>query len=360
MQFQPTLKSSAADLRRSTTMNKRLINLTILSFTLFWLFPSCATDKEKLFNELKEHKARSASTWSKFLGKDIKDRILPAPDIIIDYLIKDNQLQGFKERPQKAKIDDAFFSDIVTAITELPLPVRNHIHKHLAAVFLVEKLGGTGSAELLRNSGNNKLGFIVLDAGSLNKKANAWASWRENSAFANKGIYTIEAEIEQKGNDNRMAAIQYIVLHEIGHLIGVAKRAHPHWIKGGHPQKWPFTKISWLSWEGGLKGKSRFDDIFPKRSKIKYYSFANAALTSEEIYEIYDRFLRTDFVSLFASTNMYDDFAETYAMYVHVILQNKPWKISVMKDHKKELEIITPILDKRCETKKSYLDGMFK
>jgi len=47
-------------------------------------------------------------------------------------------------------------------------------------------------------------------------------------------------------------------------------------------------------------------------------------------------------------------------MYVHVILQNRPWKIRIIKEGKKELEITNPILDKRCETKKSYLDRMFR
>ena len=350
----------AGELCRSTTMKKQLTNLIIYAITLPVIACSQAVDKEALFNKQKNHKALSASTWSGLTGKGINDRILIAPDIIIDYLIRDNQLQGYRERPQKAEIDDDFFSDIVAAISEMPQSVRNHISEHLVAVFLVEQLGGTGFCELLRDSDENKLGFIVLDVGSLDRKANEWASWRENSPFALKGIYSIETEIEQESNNNRTAAIQYILLHELGHLIGVVKRVHPHWVTGGNPQKWPFTKLSWQTSEGGLKGKSKFDDTFSNRSEIKYYSFENAPLASKEIHEIYDRLLETDFVSLYAATNMYDDFAETYAMYVHVILQHRPWKIRIMNAGKKELELTNPILDKRCETKKSYLDGMFK
>ena len=320
-------------------MNKRLLNLFIFLITLLWAFPLYTADKESLLRELRQHKARSASTWSEFTGKGFKDRILPAPDIIIDYLRKDNQFQGYKERPQKPEIDAEFFSDIVKAVVELPKSVRSHIHEHMIAVFLVEELGGSAYAELLRDFDNNKMGFIVLDVGSLNRKANEWASWRENSPFVRKGLYVIEAEIEQKTNDHRMAAIQYIFLHESGHLIGVAKRAHPHWFKGGHPQSWPFTKLSWLSRKGGLKGKSKFDDTFKNRKKIKFYSFKNASLTSKEIYETYAQFLKTDFVSLYAATNMYDDFAETYAMYVHVILQDRPWKIRIIKEGEKVKDV---------------------
>jgi hypothetical protein len=341
-------------------MNKKFQILLIFSITLLWAIPSYAVDKKALFNELKQHDARSVSTWSGFIGKGIKDRILPAPDIIIDYLIKDNKFQGYNERPKKPEMDPEFFSDIVRAIVELPKSVRNHIHEHVVAVFLVEELGGTAYGELLRDFDNNKMGFIVLDVGSLNRKANEWASWKENSPFAAKGISIIEAEIEQKNNDNRMAAIQYIFLHEVGHLVGVAKWAHPNWFMGGHPQKWPFTKLSWLTLESGLKGKSKFDETFTNRSKIKFYSFKDAQLTSKEIDGTYGQLLKTDFVSLCAATNMYDDFAETYAMYVHVVLQDRPWKIRIIKEGKTLREIINPILDKRCEIKKRYLDRMFK
>ena len=231
----------------------KFLYLLIYSITLIFTFPLFAADNETLLRELKLHKARSASTWSEFVGKDIKSRILPAPDIIIDYLRKDNQLQGYNEWPKKPEIDPEFLSDIVRAVVELPETVRNHIHEHVMAIFLVEELGGTAYGELLKDFDKSKLGFIVLDVGSLNKKANEWTSWRANSPFAMKGMYIIEAEIEQKSNDYRTAAIQFILLHEVGHLVGVAKEMYPNWFMGGDPQKWPFTKLSWLKWERGFK-----------------------------------------------------------------------------------------------------------
>jgi hypothetical protein len=341
-------------------MNKRLLNLFIFSITLLWAFPLYTADKESLLRELRQHTARSASTWSEFTGKGFKDRILPAPDKIIDYLRKDNQFQGYKERPKKPEIDHEFLSDIVNAFAELPEVVMKSMNQHVVALFLVEELGGTAYGELLRDFDNNKLGFIVLDVSSLNRKANEWISWRANSPFVMKGRYIIEAEIEKKISDDRKAAIQYILLHEVGHLIGVAKGAHPNWITGGHPQKWPFTKLSWITMERGLIGKSKYDEIFTNRNKLKFYAFQNASLTSEDIGETYDQLLKTDFVSLYASTNMYDDFAETYAMYVHVVLQNRPFKIKIIKEGITEKVITNPILEKRCDGKKRYLDIFFK
>lgn len=345
---------------RSANMKLKIFNLFIFAITLICAFPLYSSDKKSLFRELKQHKARSASTWSEFTRKGFKDRILPAPDIILDYLRKDNQLQDSTERPRKPEIDSEFVTDIVNAYLELPEAVRSHINEHVVAFFLVEELGGTAYAELLRDFANNKLGFIVLDVGSLNKKANEWISWRENSPFDMKGSYIIQAEIESEINNLRKTAIQYILLHEVGHIVGVAKGAHPNWIAGGHPKKWPFTRLSWITLKKGLQGKSVYDRIFPKRNKIKFYSFQKAFLTSEDIGETYDQLLKTNFVSLYASTNMYDDFAETYAMYVHVILQNRPLTIKILKEGTTVLLIKNPILQERCGSKKRYLDKLFE
>jgi hypothetical protein len=341
-------------------MDAKTCRIWIYAIILLSTAPLFAADNEALIAELEGHPARSAVTWSEYAGKDIKSRILPAPDIIIDYLRKDNQLQGYPELPKRPQIDPEFLSDIVSAVAGLPDAVRNHIHEHVAAIFLVEELGGSAYGELLREFDKNKLGFIVLDVGSLNRKANEWISWRENSPFSGKSTYTLHAEIEEKSNDSRAAAIQYILLHEIGHLVGAAKGAHPNWLTGDHPQNWPFTKASWSTWDGGFKGKSKYDETFVNRSKLKFYSFQDAPLTSREMDETYGQLLKTDFVSLYAATNMYDDFAETYSMYVHVVLQNRHWKIRITKEAEAVREIKDPILDQRCESKRRYLDKMFQ
>ncbi|MFA4916593.1 MAG: hypothetical protein WC560_07985 [Syntrophales bacterium] len=338
---------------------KTIITLLLL-FILASGFPAFAADQDLLLKELQQHGARLRSTWSDLLGKDAKDRVQPAPEIVIDYLRKDNELNDYKERPHKAKVDPSFLEDIHAAIDELPEIVKKHIKEHVVAVFLVQELGTTGYGELLKDFDENRLGFIVLDVDFLNKKANDWISWRENSTFSGKGAYTIKAEIELEENDSRKSAIQYILLHEVGHLVGVAKGAHPSWFVGDDPQKWPFARLSWLTHKTVLKGESKYDDFFRTRKELKFYAFQNAVLSSDAIGETYEELSRTDFVSLYAATNMYDDFAESYTMYVHVNLQNKPWIVRVMREGKIVREIREPILETRFIKKKEYMDKLFK
>jgi len=338
---------------------KTIITL-LLSWTIAAGFPSFAADQDRLIKELQQHGARSPSTWSGLPGKDARERVRPAPDIVIDYLRKDNALNGYKERPRQAKVDPSFLEDIHAAIDELPQMARKHMEEHVIAVFLVQDLGTTGFGELLREFDQNRLGFIVLNVDFLNKKANEWMSWRENSPFRDKGVYTVEAEIERKEHDSRKSAIQYILLHELGHLVGVAKGAHPNWFTGGDPRAWPFAGLSWLTHKTALNGESRYDDFFRTRKALKFYAFQNAALSSEAIGETFTALSGTDFVSLYAATNMYDDFAETYAMYVHVILQKKPWRVRVVRDGKMVTEMREPILNPRLIRKKEYMQELFK
>ena len=39
--------------------------------------------------------------------------------------------------------------------------------------------------------------------------------------------------------------------------------------------------------------------------------------------------MRTSFPTLYAATNPWDDFAESFANYVHVVLLRKPWRVQV-------------------------------
>jgi hypothetical protein len=139
------------------------IKTLLLVFIIAVASPAFSADQDLLLKELQQHKARLHSTWSDLLGKDAKDRVQPAPDIVIDYLRKDNELNDYKERPYKAKVDPSFLEDIHAAIDEPPEIAKKHIEEHVVAVFLVQELGTTGYGELLKDFDENRLGFIVLD-----------------------------------------------------------------------------------------------------------------------------------------------------------------------------------------------------
>jgi hypothetical protein len=149
----------------------------------------------------------------------------------------------------------------------------------------------------------------------------------------------------------------YVILHELGHLVGLATGAHANWWDQGDPAGYPFSAISWLGGKGGVT--SHWDEGFPERARLRFYADAEAQLPSDQRLGIYTKLARTDFVSLYAVTGSYEDFAETYAMYVHVVLQGRPWRLTVLRAGKPLLTMDAPILQPRCAAKRRFMADLF-
>ncbi|MBW1804202.1 MAG: hypothetical protein JRJ85_26150, partial [Deltaproteobacteria bacterium] len=197
-----------------------------------------------------------------------------------------------------------------------------------------------------------------IDVDYLERSANDWATWKENSPFRNHGAHRIKATIEPKESDNRKQAIQFILTHEIGHLVGAVSQVHPNWITGGDPEAFPFSKISWL--KKGDKVISKFDSQFPLRKDIGYYRFDRSPLSSDRIPDCYRQWEMTDFSSLYAATNMWDDFAEAFVIFVHHVLQKKPWKIGILKHDSPVKTYNTSLMTDKGRVKKEFMEDVIR
>ena len=308
--------------------------------------------------ELKNHEARKAHSYINWRQRPLFMRVSPASEILVDYLRKDNELNGYPEIPVSKKCDDLFMADLRGALEELPEAVKKHIRDHLVGIFTVSNLGTTGYTEILYNFDVNRLGFIVLDVDYLKRSANDWATWKENSPFRSQGAYRIKATIEPKDSDNRKQAIQFILTHEIGHLVGAVNHLHPNWFIGGDPEEFAFTKISWI--KKGDKVISKFDHQFLLRKDIGYYRFDKSPLSADRILDCYRQLEDTDFSSLYAATNMWDDFAETFVIFVHNLLQKKPWKIEIIRNNSSAKTYKTSLMTDQGRVKKKFMEDFIR
>ena len=116
-------------------------------------------------------------------------------------------------------LDASLLTDVKAAIADLPAAIWGLFSERLVGVYFVEGLGGTGVSDYVFDQNAKPVAaFIVLDAAVLKQqRANAWATWKENTPFKADPRYRLDARIEADGNDNRKNAIQYILLHELGH-----------------------------------------------------------------------------------------------------------------------------------------------
>lgn len=299
----------------------------------------CAdNDKDCARAGMRDSVVRKFDYWTPALVKPLPQRIGPAPAELVEYLRLDNIQHGYADRPRVAGVTPDLLQDVREAIDEIPEPVRRRLSSRLAGIYFVEDLGSTGYTEQAYDSKWNPVaGVVVLDAGVLNQRtANAWASWKENTPFKPAGGYGLRAEIEDKTHDTRKSAIQYILLHEFGHVLAIGGKFDPSWdvqprdVK--NPAEFPFFALSWTVSFAQNSYFSLYDAGFPQRTHVVFYF--GPRLSADQMPDVYEHLERTNYATLYAASNPFDDFAEAFANYVHVQMMGKPFAITITRDGK--------------------------
>jgi hypothetical protein len=320
-------------------------------------------------SELRAHPVRSVQFWRPAdTSQPHKTRIGPAPPELIDFLRLDNTFQGYSERPVPASADSAFIRDVETAVSSLHESVKVITGRMVFCIALTRELGGgTGYMDVVADlDGSAAGGFIVLDEGALDRSANAWASWKEGSAFQSSAEHTLDVRIENPENDTRVNAIRHILLHELGHVIDAVLGVTQ--IDGGNTQNMRSRGFYGLSWAHpppsqpwllpGDTLRSRYDDKWEDRETLAFYSFENSKHTLSDAASIYAWLRQTNFPTLYAATSSADDFAESFANYVHVVLDQRPFEIR-LKQQKSSANLLESCWDSpRCATKKMAVEHL--
>ncbi len=279
---------------------------------------------------------------------------------MLAFLRATNQLEGFKTFVHASKASPQFRSDVEQAIAELPAPVIGLVKDRLAGIYFVEGLGSSGFTELVQDdSGKPVAAFVVLDSGELTgRRANQWATWKESTPFTGDSA-KLEVAIEDKAANTTAGAVQYILLHELGHVTAVGRRLDPIWITPtreiGRAEDFPFFAQSWRVRDERIV--SLFDDQFILRSDVVYY--LGARLDASRMIDTYTQLAATNFPTLYAATSYSDDFAESFANYVHTVLLHKPFAI-VIHDGDRVMRYGACWDEPRCAGKRRILEELLE
>lgn len=346
-------------LATAALMAALLIACTSLPPMAHWCLapaPQCARQA------LKTHAVHRLESWDTSIGeRPVAQRIATASPQLVEYLGLDNVAHGFASTPRAAVLDKVFVADVRQAMERLPAPVLAAVDARLLGVFFVEGLGSTGFSDIIDRGAKNPRMFIVLDAGVLSAmKANSWATWKEGTPFSADPAWRLQARIESDAQDTRENAIQYILLHELAHVLAGRGDIHPDWALAPAAVKpearYPFFDISWRIDRQANRYVSRWDAAFPQRTKVKYY--VGAQLAGSDLLPTYEGLERTDFPTLYAATHPADDFAESLANYVHVVLMTRPWSVTISSPEG-VLRTIGPCWEeRRCRSKKEALETL--
>jgi hypothetical protein len=310
--------------------------------------------------QLNRHIIHSPAFWREYAGKPLSERVIAhAPPEMLDYWALDNLRMGLVEVPQRADPSAAFIDDLKQAVAGLPPSVQRLFAPHLVAICLVGNLGGTAAMNNILADGKPVGSFLVLDPGVLDQPANSWAAWKEASAFIPDPAVRIALTLEPPETNDRRHAIEYILLHELAHLVAVTRELHPS-AHLPNPdsglERYPFVQLSWT-----LRDRqyvSFFDAEFPLRAKVRFYGPLETRLPAAEADNLYAALAHTSLPSLYAVTGPFEDFAESFASYVHVVVMKRPWRLEVYRDGVVSRTLESCWGQERCAAKAAFLAAL--
>jgi hypothetical protein len=320
--------------------------------------PCAEKDVACVREAVKNHPVRQPGFWRAAFARPLVERIAAAPPELIDFVTLDNLAHGYPNRPRAPRLSAGFLADVRRAFDAIPPAAKKRLESKLAGIYFADDIGGTGfSDEIPDPSGKSTLGFVILDPSVLTaRKANEWATWKESSPFRPGEGWKLTARIEDGANDTQANAIQYILLHELGHVLSIGAGVHPSWVVDPKTIKdtsgFPFFELSWRMQDG--KAVTLYDDRFPQRKNLVFYF--GAKLDASAMADTYVALGNTNFPTLYAATHFGDDFAESFANYVHVVLMHKPFLIRITENGKLVKSYSACWSESRCAAKKAFLE----
>jgi len=324
--------------------------------------PCAPGDKPCFLAAMLKHPARQQAFWEPALAKPVEARIGAAPPELVEFILFDNLSNGYPNRPRVPKLDPAFLADVRRAYEGIPEAVKRKLGPKLAGIYFVEDLGGTGFADAVRGAdGVDSVGFIVLDPAVLMKhSANGWSTWKDGTPFRPDPRWKLESRIATGNRDDRPGAIQYILLHEIAHVLSIGAGVHPSWAippaEVKSTEAFAFFNQSWTISQG--KYASLFDATFPERRNVAYYF--GAKLDGADMVKTYEGLEKTNLATLYAATHPGDDFAEAFVNYVHVVMMGKPFEVRISRDAQVVKTYRACWAEKRCAQKRAYLENFLR
>lgn len=283
----------------------------------------------------------SPAFWATMAQRDVLDRHGPAPEELVRYVGMVNQALQVDAIPVAADAPADFLHDMQTAMAQMPASILRMLDGPLLGVFFSRGLGSSAITDVIVNHDGHILGSVVmLDINAFrDRTANAWATWKENTPFSSSARLRLEVEIADGQDNTRANAMQFLLLHEFGHVLTAGKRFLPiWWLPPEHMKQtadYDFLRLGWQI-NDDKRIVPRLEEDFAERTGIFYYD--TKGLDDAAMLSAYRALQETSFPSLYASTNAFDDFAETFATYVHSVMLGKPARVRIVCDEGVHLE----------------------
>lgn len=280
--------------------------------------------------------AADAAQWDQLYDLPLLERLGPAQDEVIAHVAQVNTATGVAAQPTSKQVDADFHADVRAAMATMPASVQALLDGVLLGVGFARQLGSSAISDIVVSSEGVILGVVVaLDVEAFEARtANAWATWKENTPFTPQDGYRLEAQIAAPEDDNRQRALQYLLLHEFGHVLAAGRGLLPEWWNAAKAMRsahdYHYLPLTWQI-TPALQVVPLPGNDFSLRADVVYYQAPR--LAASQMRDAYAQLQGTNFATLYAATSMHEDFAESFASYVHAVMLGQPQHIRIFHNN---------------------------
>lgn len=228
---------------------------------------------------------------------------------------------------------------VVKAIEQLPSFARQAFREHVRTISFLDGIAGNGTTMLETDSKESTFN-VVIRASILHENISEFLTRKERACYL--GGDSAETISVDAGS---FSALLYVLLHESVHVIDISNRhgqdGSPHLLAGADPSQlvqgiWVDATTPIAAYQSTLLEGSWFRTRKP-------VSIFKAEVT-------YQMLARTPFVSLYGSSNWYDDIAELVACYYLTEVLHQPYQI-ILRNRTETLYSLEPMDSKLVQTR---------
>ena len=210
----------------------------------------------------------------------------------------------------------------------------------LSNLYIEKELVPTAYAGLSRDSQGNVSGAVMgIRKSLLDERLTLahWASWKEQLSFGgSKDVLTVAPDLPWilTESDSSVYDLLYVVVtHEFGHLFDFSNHLNKKLSCTKDPND-PEDEICEMAPEsfGAISWKTthspRPENEFLNRNRLCFYRCENGTINRNEINDLYRNFYeKTNFISLYSTTQPWDDLADSMAYYLMASQIHATYKI---------------------------------
>jgi len=297
---------------RTTAMKRLLCHLSVI-FTVLLALPIAARPQQPPRSNDVATKDSEPVTPVFDPSSSLDSRITVPPDAVMKRVLRQST-----PPPTFHELNDAERAKLLNVIQQLPPFAELALREHVRTISFFD--GIAGNATTMKESGANSAVFnMVIRASMLNENMSEFLTRKERNCyiFDNSGIaVSVKA--------GTLSALVYILLHESVHVIDITNR---HGESG--PPRLIADGVSTQLVQGIWEDATTVVAVY--RSPLLENSFFRTlrAVGIDNAEATYETLARTPFVSLYGSSNWYDDVADLVACYYLTYTLKQPYRILV-------------------------------